>query len=348
MSLRFRRSMKLLPGVRLNFNKDSVGMSFGVPGARYTINSKGRQTISTGIPGTGLYNVETISSGTSSRSKSVAQEEDSWGQHALGREIKPGLFASKAEKEFYQFFLDLYVEKKLDVDAAIARAAELRGKYEELRYGLELISFAQGITEDKWEDKAVVWGEGLWKNRELIFSDRYVHKYFECLKLAVTISPGIATDLIYDAQTLGFIWAEVLQGMGKFDEALAVLNEMDPDQMVAISIADIEIGKGDFDGAIDTTEDIEVGDDATAMLMVLRGVAFRGKGMHEAAVECFKRALKYKEIPEVLEHRALFERGVTYAAMDKKAMAVKDLEKILVDNPDYPEVEKKLAEIKKS
>ncbi|NBX52001.1 DUF4236 domain-containing protein, partial [bacterium] len=33
MSLRFRRSMKLLPGVRLNFNKDSVGMSFGVPGA---------------------------------------------------------------------------------------------------------------------------------------------------------------------------------------------------------------------------------------------------------------------------------------------------------------------------
>ena len=55
--------MKLLPGIRLNFNKDSVGMSFGVPGARYTINSKGRRTVSTGIPGTGLYNVETLSSG---------------------------------------------------------------------------------------------------------------------------------------------------------------------------------------------------------------------------------------------------------------------------------------------
>ena len=48
----------------------------------------------------------------------------------------------------------------------------------------------------------------------------------------------------------------------------------------------------------------------------------------------------------ILAHRALFERGVTYAAMGKKAMAIKDLEKILVDNPDYPEVDKKLGELK--
>jgi hypothetical protein len=33
--------------------------------------------------------------------------------------------------------------------------------------------------------------------------------------------------------------------------------------------------------------------------------------------------------------------------MGKKAMGIKDLEKILVDNPDYPEVEKQLAELKK-
>ena len=49
MSLRFRRSMKLIPGVRLTFNKDSLGLSFGVPGARYTMNTKGRRTLSTGL-----------------------------------------------------------------------------------------------------------------------------------------------------------------------------------------------------------------------------------------------------------------------------------------------------------
>ncbi len=53
-SLRFRRSVRLAPGLRLNFNKRSVGISTGVPGARYSVNSDGRRTRSVGIPGTGL------------------------------------------------------------------------------------------------------------------------------------------------------------------------------------------------------------------------------------------------------------------------------------------------------
>jgi Protein of unknown function (DUF4236) len=53
-SFRFRRSMKVAPGVRLNFNKKSLGMSVGPRGARYSINSSGRRTRSVGIPGTGL------------------------------------------------------------------------------------------------------------------------------------------------------------------------------------------------------------------------------------------------------------------------------------------------------
>ena len=76
MSIRFRQSMKLLPGLRLNFSKETVGLSFGVPGARYTINSKGRRTVSTGIPGTGLYNVDTLSSGTR-RSSAATQSQES-------------------------------------------------------------------------------------------------------------------------------------------------------------------------------------------------------------------------------------------------------------------------------
>ena len=348
MSLRFRRSMKLLPGVRLNFSKETVGLSFGVPGARYTMNSKGRRTFSTGIPGTGLYNVETLSSGTRSgggrsSAEQTWEETDPWkGPPA------PGLFAGKAERALNAFLLDIYnSEHPDDAASVIEKAAALRAEHEKLRYPLELISFLHGITDDKWETQAAQWGAGLWQYRELVFNDKYVRKYFSGIKPSVTISPGITTQLHYNEQTLGFIWAEVLQGQKKFEEAVAVLTAIAPDQMVAISLADIEISAGDFDGAIETTEDIEVFDDATAMLMVLRGVAFREKGMHEAAVECFKRALKGKEMPEALVHRALFERGVTYGLMGKKAMGVKDLEKILVDEPNYPEVEKKLAELKK-
>ena len=347
MSLRFRKSIKLLPGVRLNFSKETVGLSFGVPGARYTMNSKGRRTVSAGIPGTGLYNVETLSSGTRS-SRSSSSTESTFEAVESSGPPAPGLFARKAERALNKFLLDIYNSDHLDdAGSVIEKAKELSQQHVELKYPLELISFLHGITDEKWQKEASLWGGNLWEQRDLLFSDKYVRKYFKGIKPGVTISAGITTNMHYNEATLGFIWVEVLQGEKKYDEAVAVLHLLPPNQLVAISLADIEISAGDFDGAIETTEDIEVFDDATAMLMLLRGVAFRGKDMHEAAIECFKRVLKEKKLPEPLTHRALFERGTTYALMGKKAMGIKDLEKILVDDPDYPEVEKKLAELKK-
>lgn len=54
MGFRFRKSIKILPGVKININKKSTGLTFGTKGAHYTINSKGKRTSTIGIPGTGL------------------------------------------------------------------------------------------------------------------------------------------------------------------------------------------------------------------------------------------------------------------------------------------------------
>lgn len=54
MGIRFRHSIKIAPGLKLNINKNSVGLSAGVKGAHVSVNSKGRKTTSIGIPGTGL------------------------------------------------------------------------------------------------------------------------------------------------------------------------------------------------------------------------------------------------------------------------------------------------------
>lgn len=59
-SLRFRRSVSLIPGVKLNFGKKGVSISSGVPGFRKTYNfNTGKTTTSVGIPGTGIYYVDT-------------------------------------------------------------------------------------------------------------------------------------------------------------------------------------------------------------------------------------------------------------------------------------------------
>lgn len=58
MSLRFRKSIGLGHGVKLNIGKKGVGISAGVKGARVSINSNGRKTTSVGIPGTGMSYVK--------------------------------------------------------------------------------------------------------------------------------------------------------------------------------------------------------------------------------------------------------------------------------------------------
>lgn len=54
MGLRFRKSFKIAPGVRMNVGKKGVGVSFGGPGLRYTIHSSGRRTSTVGIAGSGI------------------------------------------------------------------------------------------------------------------------------------------------------------------------------------------------------------------------------------------------------------------------------------------------------
>jgi hypothetical protein len=60
MGFRFRKTIKLFPGVRLNFSKSGVSSSIGGPGATINISKRGtRGTV--GIPGTGVSYSENLS-----------------------------------------------------------------------------------------------------------------------------------------------------------------------------------------------------------------------------------------------------------------------------------------------
>jgi hypothetical protein len=53
MGFRFRRSVKILPGIRLNFGKRGISTSIGVRGAHVTFGKSGTRT-TVGLPGSGL------------------------------------------------------------------------------------------------------------------------------------------------------------------------------------------------------------------------------------------------------------------------------------------------------
>jgi Protein of unknown function (DUF4236) len=53
MGFRFRRSIKLLPGIRLNIGKRGVSTSIGVRGVHVTFGKTGTRT-TVGLPGSGI------------------------------------------------------------------------------------------------------------------------------------------------------------------------------------------------------------------------------------------------------------------------------------------------------
>lgn len=68
MAWRFRKSIGLGKGIRLNFGKKSIGLSIGGKGLHMGINSKKGVYTSAGIPGTGLYTQQYVGSGSRSSS----------------------------------------------------------------------------------------------------------------------------------------------------------------------------------------------------------------------------------------------------------------------------------------
>lgn len=62
MAIRFRRSIKLAPGLRLNLSKSGASLSAGPRGASMTFGSRGAY-LNTGIPGTGLYSRSRLGAG---------------------------------------------------------------------------------------------------------------------------------------------------------------------------------------------------------------------------------------------------------------------------------------------
>ncbi len=76
---RFRRSVKLFPGIRWNFGKKSTSLSIGGRGANYTVGTSGSRT-TVGIPGTGLSYTEIHNSHSrvAARNPRIPTPSESW------------------------------------------------------------------------------------------------------------------------------------------------------------------------------------------------------------------------------------------------------------------------------
>ena len=76
MGWNFRRSTKIMPGVRMNFSKTGVGFSFGPRHAKISISPRGRITSNIGIPGTGIRYTQVSTPNSRRRQAEAAAQQE--------------------------------------------------------------------------------------------------------------------------------------------------------------------------------------------------------------------------------------------------------------------------------
>jgi tetratricopeptide (TPR) repeat protein len=320
--------VKIMPGVRLNVSKRGVGYSVGTRGYRVSHSASGRVTRTVSIPGTGISHRSTIRSGSSRGGSRPSARYSAPPPPAPPRPPQPGLLAPKWEK-------DLFAALSNGRYAEVARAhghehpdvrllaACLDGLHEFTRPG--------GTPERARE----LLGWAAANGARSIGAHPFAAKYLGGTTWPVEIADGIVAHLGLAHDVVLLAAAELHQAAGDLDAAIWLVEAAEPTAPAALSLVELYSAAERHSDVIDTTNGITNEDDASALLLVLRGRAFAQLAYYDAAREALKSALARKRAPEVV-HRALIERAEVNVAQNRKAMARKDLEKVLADDPSYP------------
>ena len=155
----------------------------------------------------------------------------------------------------------------------------------------------------------------------------------------------MTAELPVNRDAVGLALAELKQDRGDIAGAIDVVEQLEPTTYSAVSLAELYAQAERWDDVIELTEGMKNEDDASALLCVFRGQAFRQQGFHDAAHESLKEALRSRSRAAPIRHLALAERAQNYLAQGKKGMARKDLERILAEDSSYEGLRDQLAEL---
>lgn len=323
--------MKIAPGLRLNFSKSTLGLSFGVPGARVSINTRGDIYGSAGIPGTGLYNVERASlrARKGRRKKAVPGE--------LIQEVPaPTLFAPREKKALYRALKEGNIE-------ALERVAT---QFPEIDYICNALIFPRLLMGESTDVKGLsAKAESLWNRKADLESNPLFTEYAKGFEVTLIVAPGVSIPMQYGVIALGLSYIELLQLDKRYEEALVVAESLPANQATALAVCENELQLGRWQDVLETTDEIENVDEATALLLIYRAIALRESGLPDGAIETLRLARSSKKRHEDVLNKALYERALTYKSIGKATQARKDLEKIMATDYDFPGVAELLKDL---
>ncbi|MEM8745737.1 MAG: DUF4236 domain-containing protein [Actinomycetota bacterium] len=325
MGFRYRKSIKVMPGVRMTVSKSGVSTSVGGRGARVTRTASGRVTKTVGVPGTGISKTSSVSAGKKGQPSAAASSP-----------AKPGMLAPKGERLLY---------RALKGDQDIAAMESVAQNHPS--HALAASTIAGALLFNSSPERSAQLLQWVFDTQSDPADDEFLRKYVSGT-IELQIATGVSADLELDRQSIGLMLGELHQARGAHDAAISVVEQLEPTSIAAVSLAELYLDVQRYDEVVDLTDGLSNEDDATALLLVFRGHALRQLGHFTAARETLRDALRSTKRDPAIVQWALAERAYAYLREGKRAQAKKDAEKLMSQDRSHPMLADLLAAIESS
>jgi tetratricopeptide (TPR) repeat protein len=349
MSFRYRKSISLGMGTRLNISKTGIGISGGIPGARASVHSSGRRTTSVGIPGTGMYFRKDTRIGSQPKSKREASSQVSLQPRVEASAIallKAPMFAPKYEKCFI-------TGVKLALEGDCAAAVPVLAEAIEHAKGTVISpNFFLGYCHARLDQNAEAADEfSQVVASDIALPDQLMLKYRIQGHLPLMITPSLVVTVPFSTIGAALLLTELYQTLGQMDKAVGVLEALVhagvQDPIINSSLAELYTLMQHWDEAIEITDKMQNTNDITCQALIFRARAFSATGLFDAALESLKDALRSKKRAAQLLLTARYDRAAIYTTIGKTAQARKDLELIMAEDSTFRDVNNQLIKLTK-
>jgi Tfp pilus assembly protein PilF len=317
MGFRFRRSVNLGGGLRLNISKSGLGVSGGVRGARVGIGPRGVRT-SVGIPGTGLYYVSESGWG-SSWSRGAAKGPSKGSYTRVTRYIDTLQSQASGNASFWLIVLGVpFVTTTLgQVLIAVGTvwfiATRFTKKHRAARY------YNRALSAEK-------------------------SAHHESAKNALTEAVALDPENVAARKLLALVCHDGLHEYPAAAEHAREAIRLDPqDALIQLALADCLVEMRRYDEAIGILQKLTAPEIAE-MVAVLLGRCFYEKGMYEPAITQFSRCqLTSRTRTDEILMEARYWIGLSYLKSGNPQKAKTQLSKVYACDINYRDIKALMA-----
>ncbi len=340
MSLRFWQRIRIAPGVTLNLSKSTASLSFGPPGAKYTVSPRGNRA-TVGLPGTGLFYTVHQPHGRSAPQGRAAPARDKLDLGFFRRLVTP-----EAERDFVDG-MRLVTEGKM---------TEALPKLEAAAPTHPDAAWFAGLIRAKAEDLDRARGHLERALAGLGDLGTLFRKYEVRAEVSLPVADGVTAHLTPCERGTLLALVEIAQEQSRVADLHAHLDRLlqiaPDDPVVLLSYAEAHLPAAGADGVPPAVLDRIVTRSAaiqndTAIdtaLLLYRARALAAQGLIDAGIQTLTLAARRrKDRPERLIQQIRFDRAELYERAGRRAQARREFEKLYAEVPDFPGLKGRLG-----